>query len=147
MKHLFQVLGLSFLLAISSASFAKGGHGGEGFRHNIMFRLLDELSLTDAQREQIESIRESEKAQIEALNIDRKSQFEAVKNLVNQPTFDEAAVRELLTSYQAQELEFKVIQLRAKNSLFNLLTTEQQEVLKELMMDFKHKHARHRGRN
>lgn len=147
MKHVIQALGLSFLLIFSTASIAGGEHGMGRSHHGMFFHLLENISLTDEQKSQIKSIRESEKAQIEALNFDRKSHFKAVKDLTKQPTFDEIAVRELLTSYQAKELELIVIQLRTKNSLFNVLTTEQQEVLKELMMESKRKFRRHRGRN
>lgn len=147
MKHIVQVLGFSFLLVFSSVSLARGHFGGGISSQGMVFHLLENISLSDTQKAQIKLIRESEKAQIAALDIDRKARFKALKNLVQQPNFDELSVRELLTSYQAQELELKVIQLRAKNSLFNVLTTEQQEVLQKLMKDDKRKQRRHWGRN
>lgn len=147
MKHIIKVLGLSFFLLFSSGSYAQGSHEMPLKHYGPAFHLLEKVSLSDEQKAQIKAIRDSEKAQVEALAMDRNEQFKAIKNLVKQPDFDEVAVRELLTNYQAQELELKVIRLRAKNSLFNVLTTEQQEVLNELKMDLKRKHRRHRGRN
>lgn len=94
-----------------------------------MFR---QLNLTDAQKQQIKTLREKQRTDSESYHDQLEGIREQMHPLVDAATFDEAAVRALLAKEAQLETELKLIRIRTDNAVFNVLTAEQKAKLDEL---------------
>lgn len=94
-----------------------------------MFR---ELNLTDAQKQQIKTLREKQRTDSESYHEQLREIGEQMRPLVEAASFDEAAVRALLAKEAQLETELKLIRIRTDNAVFNVLTAEQKAKLDEL---------------
>lgn len=107
-----------------------GQHGPGGPRgEDPMFR---ELNLTDAQKQQIKTLREKQRTDSESYHEQLREIGEQMRPLVEAASFDEAAVRALLAKEAQLETELKLIRIRTDNAVFNVLTAEQKAKLDEL---------------
>lgn len=102
-----------------------GGPRGE----DPIFR---ELNLSDAQKQQVKTIREKQRTDSEAFHEQLRDIGEQMRLIVEAGNFDEAAARTLLAKESQIETELKLTRLRADNAMYNLLTAEQKARLDEL---------------
>jgi protein CpxP len=150
MKKILSVIGLSLALTLSGVVLANGdgehrmGHGGHGESH-MMQRILSTLDLTQAQQAAINALHQSHRDSMQQLHEGRgQDAREQMKILIQAETFDEAAFRDLLESKQDLHIEKSVLKAKVKNGVWNILSTEQQQRLTEMMAQRK-KRGSHKG--
>ncbi|MDQ3710739.1 MAG: Spy/CpxP family protein refolding chaperone [Acidobacteriota bacterium] len=133
-----------FLLAvlIGSLTFAFGQtkndfpmRGGRDFGappHGLNPRLLEQLDLTDAQKEQIGNLHEKSRA-------DSQTHFDKIKvvqgqlkDAVEEGNFDESLVRQIIAQKMQAMTELEIIRLRTDAAIYKLLTAEQKGQLEQL---------------
>jgi len=98
-------------------------------------RMAKVLKLTDAQQTQITAILDAEKEQMQPVFDSLHEKRDQLKIMSQATTFDEAAVRAIATAIAQQEIEVIVSHTRTQSKINALLTTDQQELLKNLRPD------------
>lgn len=88
-------------------------------------RLLEQLNLTDAQKEQIGKLHEKSRTDSETYFQKARTADEQLKEIVEGGTFDEARAREIVTAKSQAMAELELIRLRTDAAIYNLLTAEQ----------------------
>lgn len=113
------------------SGFKRGGFGEPG---EMMFHHLD---LTDAQKAQIQQIRESHQATIAPLMEQLHAKRAEVQQLSTAATFDEATVRDRLV--EAAGIEAKLIgeRVRIHQEMLTVLTPDQRTKLDEMQQRMK----------
>ncbi len=105
-----------------------GGPGGPRGEDPI----FNQLNLTDAQKQQIKTLREKQRTDSEPYHEQLRGNGEQMRAIVEGSSFDEAAARALLAKEAQVETELKLIRIRTDNAIHNLLTAEQKAKLDEL---------------
>lgn len=95
-------------------------------------RLAEALNLSEAQRQQIDALRDAEQKQLGPLFKDTQQTRAALQALTKAETFDEAAVRKLAEKLAAASTEQIVAQVRTSNRIYALLTPEQRKLADNL---------------
>ena len=112
-----------------------GGHGpGLGLLNP---RLMDELDLTDAQREQIRTLVDAHRTAVEPLHDQLKSNRDAINEASLAANFDEARVRALAASAQTIHTDLVVAEARLTSQIYALLTPEQRTELGQLLAEMR----------
>ena len=135
MKSYFKTFA-PFLLAvlIGSLTFAYGQtkndfpmRGGKDFGapHGLHPRLLEQLELTDAQKEQIGKLHEKSRADSQTHFDKIKVVQEQLKDAVGEGNFDEALVRQIIARRNQAMTELEIIRLRTDAAIYKILTAEQ----------------------
>jgi protein CpxP len=106
-----------------------GGIGGPGFLDHRLARILD---LTDAQKEQIATLREQARAASETYRDQLPTLHEQQRALIEATTFNEASFRALAGQIAPIHLEILVINTRTESATYNLLTADQKARLAEV---------------
>jgi protein CpxP len=106
-----------------------GGIGGPGFLDHRLARILD---LTDAQKEQIATLREQARAASETYRDQLPALHEQQRALTEAATFNEASFRALAGQIAPIHLEILVINTRTESATYNLLTADQKARLAEV---------------
>jgi Spy/CpxP family protein refolding chaperone len=95
-------------------------------------RMMQELGLTDTQREQIRALHEQARTDSQPFQEQMKTIHDSIRQLIEGKQFDEATAR-TLTKQQAEiESELAFIRVRTDASIFRLLTDEQRTKLEEM---------------
>lgn len=130
-------LGTASAFAFGGKDHKKGGHGEcGGFDRGIM----RQLDLTDAQKDQLQEMREAGKKEMKA---NFKGNFETrhaemqahkakVQELVLADNFDQAQANELAKAMVEKQTERKVKMLEKQHQMLSILTPEQKEKFVEL---------------
>ncbi|NQZ07244.1 MAG: Spy/CpxP family protein refolding chaperone [Algicola sp.] len=161
MKKILSVLSLGLALAFGGVAMAEGdrsaerhsdhsserGHGGNG-QHHMMKRMFSKLDLSEDQQTAIRDLKEQMHADMVALRGDsERSDFrDQMKTIVQAETFDEDAFRELLAVKQAKKIEVGVMKAKMKNGVWNILNTEQQAKMTEMMESRGERHGKRQMR-
>lgn len=147
MNKKFFITILTIMVAVSGALYSKalaqpeldeppeaayGAPGDCDFRKGPMGRMARVLDLTEAQQVEIKAIMENERATIQPLREQLQAARAKVKDLVKAETFDEAAVRSLLSAQEGNRTEMMVAKARAHSRIHALLTPEQRELAEKL---------------
>jgi periplasmic protein CpxP/Spy len=109
------------------------GPGGPGGPEQFLFA---QLSLTDAQKEQVKSIRESARAASEPFREQLKTVRDEIQAATANGAFDEATVRAIAAKAAPAEVELAVIDARTRAAVYNVLTPEQRTKLAALQAEF-----------
>lgn len=137
---------MMFATASAYAFGGKGGHGmdgrGDGF-DRFDRGLINELDLTEEQKDQLRDLREAKRedrkanrsANMESRQAEMKAQHAAMQELVLADTFDQAKAQELAKAMVEKQTERRVQALAAKHEMMSILTAEQKEKLKELQAE------------
>ena len=119
-------------VAMAQGPGPRGPRGGPGFGGGFPLR---ELSLTEAQRTQVQQLmqkhREGTRALMERGQKARQEQRQAVEAI---PT-NESAIRAAAASVAEVEADLAVQQAQLQNEIFNVLTPEQQQRLQKVRAD------------
>jgi Spy/CpxP family protein refolding chaperone len=89
------------------------------------------LNLTQAQRDQIRTLREAQRKDSQALREQMRAARQQLQQALKADVPDEAAVRAAAGAVAALQTDQAVLQARAKGQLMTMLTPEQQGQLKE----------------
>ena len=149
-------LAAALLLLPTSALFAQppdepgfgGPEFGRGFpgRGFMFARLAEELELSEAQKSEIEALRETHFSQVEPLMEEARTARQGVGELMRNDAFDEQSVR--IAAQQAADLQVELTVLRARHmsELRSVLTPKQQEKAAELREEWQEGRRRFRDR-
>jgi protein CpxP len=112
-------------------------------KHEKRLELMAEvLDLTETQHKQIQKIIEQERAEMDGNREKMRESREQMRALLENDTFDEAAVRSLAESEAKLKVDAFVTRAKVKNQIFQLLTSEQQD-LAEKLEPLLHKPGKH----
>lgn len=116
--------GMAFAEIIGKPSFEN--------RQGRMEMMAEVLGLSDAQKEQIRSIHEQEHTAMEQTIQQMREGREQMRALLENDTFNEEAIRSLALSQESLRTEMFVSRAKVKNQVFQLLTSDQQELANKL---------------
>ncbi len=106
-----------------------GGPGGPG---GLDMRLLDQLSLTDTQKTQINSLLDTLKTASEPYMKEVMQANEAIRTAIEADTFDESTVQAQADIVGQATADLTTLRARTEAAVYQLLTTAQRVQLKEL---------------
>ncbi len=92
---------------------------------------LNRLGLSDAQRDQVRSIMDGHRTDQQSLGTRLRQAREALQKAVEAGTFDEGAVRQQSMALGEIETDLAVQRARVFSEIYQVLTPDQQSVLKE----------------
>jgi len=102
-------------------------------KHDKRLELMAEvLDLSEAQQKQIKDIIDLEHTEMGSNREKIHESREQMRTLLESDSFDEAAVRSLAESEAKLKAEVFVARAKVKNQIYQLLTTEQQELAEKL---------------
>lgn len=128
------VIAIALPMALGSASalaFGGGNHhggkGGCGMQDGR--KVFSQLDLTDAQKEQMKSMREMNRDEMKTKRLEKHTEMKAnhdkMQELVLASDFDVNAVRDLAQQMSAAQVEGRVAMLEKRHEMLNILTPEQ----------------------
>lgn len=100
-------------------------------------RLLEQLNLSDAQKEQVRSLHESARTSAQQYFEQVRAADEQLRTITEAATFNEAQARQLLAAKSQAMTELEIIRLRTDSAVYNLLTAEQKASLEQLKQEFR----------
>ncbi|HJU43187.1 MAG TPA: periplasmic heavy metal sensor [Vicinamibacterales bacterium] len=89
------------------------------------------LDLTDDQRAQMRKIREARQNEFKAAGEKLRAAREGMRQLIESDTINEAAIRSKAAEVAAAEAEVAILNARVRQESLQVLTSEQQQELKE----------------
>ncbi|HEY0427074.1 MAG TPA: Spy/CpxP family protein refolding chaperone [Pyrinomonadaceae bacterium] len=95
-------------------------------------RMLEELNLTDQQKEQVRALADKARTDSEQYFEELKTTDAQLRNLVESGNFSEEKARQILSTKAQVSTEMEIIRLRTDAAIFNLLTDEQKTQFAEL---------------
>ncbi|GBL03782.1 Spy/CpxP family protein refolding chaperone [Glaciecola sp. KUL10] len=101
--------------------------------HKKSQEIFSQLSLSDAQKEQIKTIRQNSREEKKIYREERKAVKEAFKALMKAEIWDENAVNAAVTTQTIASKQLRLIEANAKHSVYQVLTDEQKAELDELI--------------
>ncbi len=129
-------IGTIFVFA-QKADGDKGHKRGFGHHRGGFGRLAKQLNLTDAQKAQMNQIREAGKAKTQPLRESMKSIHQQFEAATADGKFDEAQVQSLAMQQANIMAQLTVEKERAKSQVYAILTPEQQTQAKALKEQMK----------
>lgn len=124
-----------------------GGHGGPDVMGLAMhlLHLGETLGLSDQQKTDIEAILDTARPEFEALQEQMESAREEWRDNLDPAVFDETAARNFAESQAAVHVNLMVLGMKTRAQVFNVLTPEQQEQLRQYREDGPHHGADCKG--
>jgi Spy/CpxP family protein refolding chaperone len=107
--------------------------GTESGADNFEVRMAKILKLTDTQKTQIKALLDAEREQVEPLREKMHESRDKIKHAAATAIFDEGTVRELAVVQSQIEVELIVSRTRTLNKVNALLTSEQRELLANIL--------------
>ncbi|MEZ8141265.1 CpxP family protein [Enterovibrio sp. FF113] len=133
---------MSVMAAGGKHNDGEGMHGGKsmmGGKH-----LLRGIDLTDAQKEELKTLREQNrdamKANKGAMKAGMMAERQEMQSLLLADNFDEAQVRELAQKMADQQVERRVSMMKRQHEMLNILTPEQKTEVKANMEKMAERH-------
>lgn len=100
--------------------------------HGLNPRMLEQLNLTDAQKEQIQAI-ETASRDASKENFDKMRGYdEQLRKIVEGGAFNEEQARQILNQKSQMMTEMEIVRLRADAAVYKILTAEQKAQLEQL---------------
>ena len=117
----------------------KGFHGEHKQGRDGLPRGFDRLNLSDAQKQQIQTILDNNRSQAAQNQEARRAEFEqqraAEQALVSGATFNENAARQMIAGQQQRHADMALQQMRVRHQLFQVLTPEQRQQLQQMQQE------------
>jgi len=128
------IAGAAFLLtaALVSTVFAQGGHGPGGDGRGGGFQGLQQLNLTDAQRDQVRDIMQRYRNEMQETGRRLRAAHEAQQQAVQTVPVNEGLIRSTTQALAAAETDMALLRARIHSEVWMLLTPDQQAKAKEL---------------
>jgi protein CpxP len=136
-KTLTAVAAMALTATLAFAAPPEGRHGGKHGRHGFGGKLAEKLNLTDAQKEQIKSIRKASFEQNKAFFENARQMRQDLR--AAKEANDTARLEALKSTMQSQREQMKQIRDAEKQQILSVLTTEQR-------VQFEAMQAEHKGR-
>ena len=116
------------------------GAGDRQYRHEMR---AEQLGLTEEQQEQIEAIRTAELAARRDLMEKMQGYREQMRELTDEGTFDENAVRAIAEEKARTQVELAVSRAQMRSRIHAIMTPEQQELAKNISAERYNRRGRH----
>mgnify|MGYP001260931858 CR=1 FL=1 len=111
----------------------RGPRPGPRFEPGSLDReALEKLNLTDFQKSQVRALMDIGRLGSEAHFEKLRAADEQLRNLMEQPTFNEDQARQILAAKAAASTELEMVRLRTDAAIRTFLTAEQKTKLKEI---------------
>lgn len=94
-------------------------------------RLSDELGLSAEQQEAIKAITERTRSEADVYRDQLRDQFGAMQGLMDAESFDEQAARALIAQKQAIMTELKILHMKQRFEIRDVLTPEQRNAFRD----------------
>lgn len=104
-------------------------------------RMMQQLQLTDAQKEQVKAIMDGHRDDMKALGDRAQAAHTALRTAISADTFDESAIRAAATGVAAVDSDMAVLQGRIHGELWQILTPDQQTKAKALQTEMEQRMA------
>jgi Spy/CpxP family protein refolding chaperone len=134
---------LTFIFAQKSETDTRPPHGKEFGRmpppNGMNPRLLDQLSLSDEQKQKIHTLEQSSQTDAQTYFEKLRVIDEKIKDTIETESFDEAQARQLLKAKSEIQIELEINRLKKDSAIFNILSAEQiakLELLKQQRPEF-----------
>lgn len=109
----------------------RGGPLGGGPGGPLPVDILRGLDLSDAQREQVRSIADGQREALQQIATRLREAHQGLRAAVEADTVDEAAIRSASGNVAAAMADEAVLRARIRTQVFEVLTAEQQQTVKE----------------
>jgi Spy/CpxP family protein refolding chaperone len=120
-----------------------GGPGGPGgFGLGLPLR---ELNLTEDQQAQLRKIREARQDEFRQAGEKVRTARDGMRALIEAERLDEGAIRARSAEVAAAEAEIAILNAKVRQEAMQILTSEQQQKLKELQANRRHQPMKRRG--
>ena len=120
-------------VAVVSTVFAQGGPGPRGNRRGGPgFPGLQQLNLTDTQREQVRDVMQRHRDEMQDAGRRLRAAHQAQQQAIQTVPVNEGLIRSTTQSLAAAETDMAILQARVHSDVWTLLTPEQQAKAKEL---------------
>ena len=141
-------LGLGSLAAAQPGRRGPGGPGGPGFGGpgGGPFPMLRGLDLTDAQHEQVKAVLDQNKEEMQAIGQRLGQARKAHEDAIESVPMDEGLIRSTANALAGVEADASVQRSKVYNSIYQILTPEQQEKLKTIKAEREKRGAEMRQR-
>ena len=123
--------GISFAETINKPSFEDRQECMEKEHERRSEIMAEVLDLNESQQDKIRSIHEEERADMKEIMQQIREGHEQMRALLKADSFNEDAVRTLAKAQESLRTEMFVSRAKAKHEVFQLLTSEQQELAKK----------------
>jgi periplasmic protein CpxP/Spy len=112
------------------------GPGGFGPPMGLAIERMDrELSFTDAQRSQIESLLSAERSTFQGTMSEMRTAQQAVENAIMQTPADEGLIEANVNAVSALQARLGVAHAKTEAKIFALLTADQQQKVRQFLAD------------
>ena len=118
---------------------------GNHHQQNRHEKVAELLELSDEQQEQIKAIREEGRSATQAMREDMREYQEQMRQLKDEATFDENAIRTIAEEKAKIQVEMAVAKARMHSQIHQIMTPEQQELAKELRSQRLNKQGKQRS--
>jgi len=109
-----------------------GPHGGPGGPAGLSPRALDQLNLTDSQKQQIQAYLQAAREQASTNESTLRQADEQLRALVEGGSFTDKAASALIKTKTDALAQLELIQLRTHAAIYKLLTADQRAQLSQL---------------
>ncbi len=130
---------------MSGSEYGENERRGNHHKQNRHERVAERLGLNDEQQEQIQAIRKEERNGHQALREDMREYQVQMRQLTDDGTFDENAIRTLAEEKAKIQVEMAVAKARMHSQVHEIMTPEQRELAKELQSQRFNKQGKHRS--
>lgn len=121
------------------------GRGGHFPGRHFSGRMMQQLNLSDAQKEQMKQIRQSHSERTKALRAELRAKRVELRKANQGDTFNEALARQQLTEIAGIEAQLMGEQFKLRQEMGAVLTPEQKTQLDQMREQFKSKRGKGRG--
>jgi protein CpxP len=111
------------------------GGPGRGGPLGLPGPILQQLNLSDAQKDRVKSIADAHRDEMKSVHDRAMTTHQALDAAINADVFDEAAIRTRSTEVAAVDADMAVLHARIRSEMFQVLTPEQQAQAKALMAE------------
>ncbi|MEN8233269.1 MAG: Spy/CpxP family protein refolding chaperone [Thermodesulfobacteriota bacterium] len=130
---------------MSGSEYCENEWRGNHRKQNRHERVTELLGLSDEQQEKIKAIREEERSANQALRENMREYQEQMRQLTDEATFDENAIRTIAEKKAEIQVEMAVSRARMRSQIHEIMSPEQQELAKEFRSERQNKQGKHRS--
>ena len=130
---------------MSGSEYCENEWRGNHHKQNRHERVTELLGLSDEQQEQIKTIRENGRSANQAQREKMREYQEQMRQLTDEATFDENAIRTIAEKKAKIQVEMAVSRAQMRSQIHEIMSPEQQELAKEFRAERQYKQGKHRS--